>query len=82
MTAQPVVPPDDIRRHPPAWLRWFHNGSPDPAFLARREAVRDILTSNGRTLAQGALAWIWARKLDQHSRPGLPHRRRGRGERR
>ena len=25
------------------------------------DAVREILTSNGRTPAQGALAWIWAR---------------------
>jgi aryl-alcohol dehydrogenase-like predicted oxidoreductase len=25
------------------------------------EAIRDVLTSSGRTLAQGALAWLWAR---------------------
>jgi aryl-alcohol dehydrogenase-like predicted oxidoreductase len=25
------------------------------------EAVREILTAGGRTLAQGALAWLWAR---------------------
>lgn len=31
------------------------------ALLAKVEGVRDILTSNGRTMAQGALAWIWAR---------------------
>jgi aryl-alcohol dehydrogenase-like predicted oxidoreductase len=29
--------------------------------LGKLDAVRDILTSGGRTLAQGALAWIWAR---------------------
>jgi aryl-alcohol dehydrogenase-like predicted oxidoreductase len=29
--------------------------------LRKLEAVREILTSGGRTLAQGALAWIWAR---------------------
>ena len=28
--------------------------------LARVEAVREVLTSGGRTMAQGALAWIWA----------------------
>lgn len=28
--------------------------------LAQVEALRDVLTSNGRTMAQGALAWIWA----------------------
>jgi aryl-alcohol dehydrogenase-like predicted oxidoreductase len=31
-----------------------------PAF-ERLDALRDILTSGGRTLAQGALAWIWGR---------------------
>jgi aryl-alcohol dehydrogenase-like predicted oxidoreductase len=28
---------------------------------ARVDAIRAALTSDGRTLAQGALAWIWAR---------------------
>ena len=25
------------------------------------EAIREILTSGGRSMAQGALAWLWAR---------------------
>lgn len=29
--------------------------------LAKLARVREILTHNGRTLAQGALAWVWAR---------------------
>jgi len=29
--------------------------------LSKLEQTRDVLTSNGRTLVQGALAWIWAR---------------------
>ena len=28
--------------------------------LTTLDGIRDVLTSNGRTLAQGALAWIWA----------------------
>ena len=28
--------------------------------MAQVEALRDVLTSEGRTMAQGALAWIWA----------------------
>ena len=28
--------------------------------LRQVEALRDVLTSNGRTMAQGSLAWIWA----------------------
>jgi len=29
--------------------------------LRRLDAIRDVLTSGGRTLAQGALGWLWAR---------------------
>jgi aryl-alcohol dehydrogenase-like predicted oxidoreductase len=31
------------------------------AVVERLDAIREILTTNGRTLAQGALAWIWTR---------------------
>lgn len=31
------------------------------AALDKLDLIRDILTSNGRSLAQGALAWLWAR---------------------
>ncbi|MFY1693514.1 aldo/keto reductase [Plantactinospora sp. WMMB782] len=52
---------DDVRGLAPAWLDWFRDGRPAPEFLARVAAVRDVLTSDGRTLAQGALGWLWAR---------------------
>ena len=29
--------------------------------LAKLEALRDILTSEGRSLAQGSICWLWAR---------------------
>ena len=52
----------DVRgRHAPEWMRWFRDGRPTPDALARLDAIREVLTSEGRTLAQGALAWIWAR---------------------
>ena len=44
--------------------------SPIPRSLKRLKIVdeiRDILTSNGRTMAQGALAYIWA--LDERMVP-------------
>lgn len=41
-----------------------------PAF-ERLDALRDILTSDGRTLAQGALAWIWARSEKTIPIPGI-----------
>lgn len=42
------------------WFPGFKGGAVNPEWLRNLDAIRDILTSNGRTLAQGALAWIWA----------------------
>lgn len=39
--------------------------------LARLDALRDVLTSNGRSLVQGALAWIWARSAKTVPIPGI-----------
>ena len=50
---------DDIRGG--TWQKWFRDGRPAPQFLRRVAAVRDVLSSDGRTLVQGALAWTWAR---------------------
>jgi len=55
------LPTEDVRSSGVEWMRFFTDGLPSPEFLSKRDAVRDILTSDGRTLAQGALAWIWAR---------------------
>ncbi|MCP3803439.1 aldo/keto reductase [Allokutzneria sp. A3M-2-11 16] len=65
-----TLPANDIRGDPPEWLVYFHNGRPTPEFLARRDAVRDILTGDGRTLTQGALAWLWARNKNTVPIPG------------
>jgi aryl-alcohol dehydrogenase-like predicted oxidoreductase len=52
---------DDVRGISPEWLTYFQDGRPAPEWLDRVAAVRDALTSDGRTLAQGALGWLWAR---------------------
>jgi aryl-alcohol dehydrogenase-like predicted oxidoreductase len=52
---------DDVRGDEPDWMKYFRDGRPSPEWLARLDAVREVLTSGGRTLVQGALAWIWAR---------------------
>jgi aryl-alcohol dehydrogenase-like predicted oxidoreductase/DNA-binding transcriptional MerR regulator len=46
-------------RHRMQWFPGFKDGKPNPDWLKKLEAVREILTSGGRSLAQGALAWIW-----------------------
>ncbi|MGW7541160.1 aldo/keto reductase [Streptomyces sp. NPDC054770] len=62
----------DIRSRPPAWLPGFGDGDgADPAWVERIEALREVLTSGGRTLAQGALGWIWARSPRTVPIPGF-----------
>jgi aryl-alcohol dehydrogenase-like predicted oxidoreductase len=62
---------DDVRGREPGWMRYFKDGRPTPEWLARLDAVREVLTSGGRTLAQGALAWIWARSPRAVPVPGF-----------
>ena len=60
----------NIRTTTFAWTH-FKDGKPNPEWLAKRDAVRQILTSGGRTLAQGALAWLWARSPQTIPIPGF-----------
>jgi aryl-alcohol dehydrogenase-like predicted oxidoreductase len=53
---------DDVRgRKSPEWMKYFKDGKPNPEWMAKRQAILEILTSRGRTVAQGALAWLWRR---------------------
>ncbi|MEV5967917.1 aldo/keto reductase [Kribbella sp. NPDC051952] len=62
----------DIRTLPPSWLRFFaEGGTPAPEWWDKVSAVRDVLESDGRTLAQGALAWLWARSPRTVPIPGF-----------
>jgi aryl-alcohol dehydrogenase-like predicted oxidoreductase len=63
---------DDVRGpNAPDWMKYFKEGKPNPEWLSKMEAVREILTSGGRTLAQGALAWLWARSEKTLPIPGF-----------
>jgi aryl-alcohol dehydrogenase-like predicted oxidoreductase len=50
----------DLRAGNRDWMQYFKDGQANPEWSARLESIRDVLTSGGRTLTQGALAWIWA----------------------
>jgi aryl-alcohol dehydrogenase-like predicted oxidoreductase len=50
----------DVRGSGSGWVDLFRDGRPTAEGLRRLAAVRDVLTSDGRTLAQGALGWLWA----------------------
>lgn len=61
---------DDVR-HNANWHPGFKNGKPTQEWLDKLAAIHDVLTSNGRTLSQGALAWIWARSPQTVPIPGF-----------
>ncbi|MER6592049.1 aldo/keto reductase [Micromonospora purpureochromogenes] len=56
-----AVGADDVRGRAPEWLVWFTDGRPAPRWSARLAEIREALTADGRTLAQGALGWLLAR---------------------
>lgn len=65
------VPASDVRGAGHGWVRFFRDGRPDPDHLKRLEAVRELLRTGGRTLAQGALGWILARSPATFPIPGF-----------
>ena len=66
-----TLPANDVRSQPLPWMTYFQGATAAPEWLARVDAVRDVLTSGGRTLAQGALAWLWARSPATIPIPGI-----------
>jgi aryl-alcohol dehydrogenase-like predicted oxidoreductase len=70
-TADSRIGNGDIRNLSPDWLRYFDDGVPTAEFLSKLDAVRDILTSDRRSLVQGAIAWLWARSEVNIPIPGI-----------
>ncbi|WP_206529636.1 aldo/keto reductase [Brevibacillus sp. SYP-B805] len=62
---------DDVRGSSHKWVIYFKDGKPKAEYLDALDAVRDILTSENRSLVQGALAWIWGRSGMTIPIPGL-----------
>ncbi|MBP7177169.1 MAG: aldo/keto reductase [Thermoclostridium sp.] len=65
------LPLDDVRGNAHSWNSYFQDGKPNPEFLQKLDAVKEILKSSGRTLVQGALAWIWAESTKTIPIPGF-----------
>lgn len=53
------------------WVNYFTDGRPAPAWLARLNAIGQVLASGGRTLAQGALCWLLAHNPRTVPIPGI-----------
>lgn len=65
-----VMPPNDIRASNETWMEYFQDGKPNPSFMRSLDAVRELLMTNGRTLVQGALCWIWGQDSNNVPIPG------------
>lgn len=69
-TPETTFADDDVRKHAD-WHPGFEGGKPSAAWLEALEDIREVLTSDGRTLAQGALGWIWAKSEQTIPIPGF-----------
>ena len=63
--------PDNDIRQKVELFPGFKNGRANQEWLDALASIREILTSNGRTLAQGSLAWIWGRSPATIPLPGF-----------
>ncbi len=64
-TADSSLPSDDVRHG------WDFRRGTVAEQLAALAKVRDVLTAEGRTLAQGALGWLWAKSDKTIPIPGF-----------
>ena len=70
LTSRSTFKADDVRAHA-EWFAGIQAGRPSQAWLDMLDSVRGVLTSGGRTLAQGALAWLWGRSPNTIPIPGF-----------
>ncbi len=67
----PNVGDNDMRSSGLQWMRYYdRDGAPTKELVEAVEIVRDCLTSNGRTVAQGALCWCLAQSERAIPLPG------------
>ncbi|MEO1140289.1 MAG: aldo/keto reductase [Pseudomonadota bacterium] len=59
--ADDLMREDDIRATSNPRTDYFAKGRANPSFLAKLDAVRELLMMDGRSLVQGAIGWLWAK---------------------
>ena len=64
-TPESVLPANDVRHS------WDFKEGEQAKRLEALNAIREVLTANKRTLAQGALGWLWARSEAMVPIPGF-----------
>jgi aryl-alcohol dehydrogenase-like predicted oxidoreductase len=53
------------------WMAYFEGGKINDVYARQLASVQELLRSDGRTLVQGALAWLWARSPNTLPIPGF-----------
>ena len=71
ITPDTEVPKDDVRARENDNMDWFTGRRMTPHYARRLDAIRSCLTVGGRTLAQGAIGWLWARHAGAIPVPGM-----------
>jgi aryl-alcohol dehydrogenase-like predicted oxidoreductase len=60
-TGDKAIGEKDVRGAGLDWMIYFKDGRAAPEFARMLDAIRELLRTDGRTLPQGALAWLWAK---------------------
>jgi aryl-alcohol dehydrogenase-like predicted oxidoreductase len=63
--------PGEVRGRTATWMDYFENGRIRPEYAKQLVNIRELLQSEGRTLVQGALCWLWARSTSTLPIPGF-----------
>lgn len=63
--------PDDIRSRTTDWMDYFRDGTVTADHATKLDHLRELLSAGGRSMAQGALAWILARNPRAVPLPGF-----------
>jgi aryl-alcohol dehydrogenase-like predicted oxidoreductase len=64
-TPESILPANDVRHG------WNFREGEQAKRLEALDAIREVLTAEKRTLAQGALGWLWARSQAMIPIPGF-----------
>lgn len=65
------LPADDIRRNNFSWMEYYSDGKVVQSIADKLDRIRGLLTVGGRTVAQGALGWLWAKSPRTLPIPGM-----------
>lgn len=63
--------PDDVRSRTTDWMDYFKDGTVTADHATKLDHFRDLLSVGGRSMVQGALAWILARNPRAVPLPGF-----------